>query len=371
MQLSFWEQDAMLDADFIVVGAGLIGLQTALELHERRPGARIIVLERGLLPCGASSRNAGFACFGSLTEILHDLDAMGESAALALIERRWKGLRRLRKRLSDDAIEYEAFGGFELLPDANLTALHQLEQVNNALRPLFGKPVFTVDTPSLRTSGFGPQVKALVRNPLEGQVHSGKLMRSLAKLTAQRGIEIRYGVQVTEFEENACEVKVKSMGDIVFRAPRVAVCTNGMTSSLLPSAGITPARGQVIVTAPIPGLPWRGAYHMEQGFYYFRNIGERVLLGGGRHLDSDAEATCDSHVTQGIQSALEKMLSDVIVPGRATVIEYRWAGIMGFSLNKQPIARLMSDRIAFGFGCNGMGLALGAEIAAETAGLLL
>lgn len=373
MHLSFWEHDAMLDADFIVVGGGIIGLQTALELRERRPQDRIVVLERGLLPSGASSRNAGFACFGSLTEILSDLELLGDDAVLAMVERRWRGLSRLRQRLGDDAMGYEGFGGFDLLFDPHLEALQRLDEVNRKLHPLFGSAVFSVDKPALSASGFGPQVKALVKNPLEGQVHSGKLMRALAKLAAAHGIEIHTGAQVDALEENDGEVQVRVAGKrkVVFRAPYVAVCTNGITEKLLCDSGIVPARGQILVTEEIADLPWRGTYHLEQGFYYFRNVGRRVLLGGGRNLAIDAEATVEMALTDTIQSALEQLLHDTILPGRTVRIEHRWSGVMGFAADKQPIVQMRSDRVALGFGCNGMGVALGAEIASQTAQLLL
>lgn len=373
MHLSFWEHDAMLDADFIVVGGGIIGLQTALELRERRPQDRIVVLERGLLPSGASSRNAGFACFGSLTEILSDLELLGDAAVLAMVERRWRGLSRLRQRLGDDDIGYEAFGGFDLLFDSHLGALQRLDEANRKLQPLFGRAIFSVDHTALAASGFGPQVKALVKNPLEGQVHSGKLMRALAKLASARGIEIHTGAQVDTLEESGGEVQVGVTGNrnIAFRAPYVAVCTNGITGELLGDTGIVPARGQILVTDEIPDLPWRGTYHLEQGFYYFRNVGRRVLLGGGRNLALDAEATTDMVLTPTIQSALERLLHDTILPGRKVGIAHRWSGVMGFAVDKQPIVRMLSDRVALGFGCNGMGVALGAEIATQTAQLLL
>jgi glycine/D-amino acid oxidase-like deaminating enzyme len=373
MQISFWEQDAMLDADFIVIGGGIIGLQTALELRERRPQDRIVLLERGLLPAGASSRNAGFACFGSLTEILHDFDTLGEAATLALVERRWRGLERLRRRLDDNAIGYEGLGGFELLFDSRLNALDRLDEVNGKLRPLFGQDVFSLAGEALRASGFGAQVRAMICNPLEGQVHSGRLMRSLAMLAAQRGIEIHTGAQVQALEDNVACVRVRMAGerDPGFRAARVAVCTNGVASELLPHCGISPARGQVLVTEPISGLPWRGTYHLEQGFYYFRNIGERVLVGGGRHLDFHGEATREMALTATIQAALEKLLQNIILPGRQIHIEHRWAGVMGFTADRQPKVCRISDRIALGFGCNGMGVALGADIASRTAALLM
>jgi glycine/D-amino acid oxidase-like deaminating enzyme len=291
MQVSFWEQDAMLDADFIVIGGGIIGLQTVLELRQRQPGASIVVLERGLLPSGASSRNAGFACFGSLTEILADIEELGEAAALALVERRWRGLNRLRRRLDDAALGFECYGGSELLLEPYLSAVGQIDSLNAKLHPLFGKPIFAVDHEGLRSSGFGPQVRALVHNPLEAQIHSGRAMRALAKLAAQQGIEIHTGADVIGLEEGSGGVEIHLAGAraLRFRAARVALCTSGLTAALLPDCGITPGRGQVVMTAPIPGLPWRGTYHMEQGFYYFRNVGERVLLGGARNLDFAAE----------------------------------------------------------------------------------
>lgn len=375
MQISFWEQDAMLDAGCIVIGGGIIGLQTALELRERRPHERIVLLERGLLPAGASSRNAGFACFGSLTEILADRDALGEAAVLDMIERRWRGLARLRARLGDREIGYENCGGFDLLPAERLHALGRMDDINRMLHPLFGQNVFALDEEALRSSGFSSSIKALVRNPLEGQLHSGMLMRALARLAAARGIEIHTGAQVISLEEGSAQVRVDvqdAQGRIFpWRACRAAVCTNGITRELLPEAGIAPARGQVMVTAPIAGLPWRGTYHLDEGYFYFRNIGERVLLGGGRHLAFAEETSCEMALTGRIQAALETLLRETILPGREVPIEHRWSGIMGFSGDKQPIVRLLSARIALGFGCNGMGVALGADIAAQTAQLLL
>jgi glycine/D-amino acid oxidase-like deaminating enzyme len=376
MQLSYWERDAMLDADFVVIGGGIIGLQTAIELRERRPSDRVVLLERGLLPAGASSRNAGFACFGSLTEILHDIDAMGEAATLAMVERRWRGLGLLRRRLGDEAMAYEPLGGYELLLDRHLGALLRLDEVNQLLRPLFGKDVFSIDIAGLRAGGFAQKVRVLIRNPFEGQLHSGRLMRALANLAAQRGVEIHTGAKVQALEEGDGGVAVRvagadAMDALMFRAARVAVCTNGITCELLQQSGIAPARGQVLMTAPVTGLPWRGTYHLDEGFYYFRNVGKRVLLGGGRNIDFEGEACTEMVPTDAIQSALERLLHETILPTRAFHIDHRWAGVMGFAPDRQPVVRRLSERIVLGFGCNGMGVALSAEIAAETAAILM
>lgn len=375
---SFWEHDAMQEADCIVVGAGLIGLLTALELRDARPHDRIMVLERGLLPCGASSRNAGFACFGSLTEILADIDAVGIDQTAALVARRWHGLARLRERVGDAAMEFENAGGFELLTESQLPALDEMGQVNEALRPVFGDEVFRHDEAGLAARGFGPQIHALVANRFESQIHSGKLMRSLALLAGARGIEIHTGATVEAVDDpadgaaQAClTVAHGAHGEkTAFRAGKVALCTNALIGALAPQLGVEPARGQMVVTAPIPGLGWRGCHHFDEGFYYFRNVGNRILLGGGRNRDFQAEHTTAMALTDTVQGALQLMLQKVICPGRDVQIEQRWAGLMGFTVDKQPIVQKLSRNVAVGFGCNGMGVALGADIALRTAALL-
>ena len=65
--LSYWEKQSLLQYDHIVLGSGIVGLSAAISLKERQPQARVLVLERALLPTGASTKNAGFACIGSLT----------------------------------------------------------------------------------------------------------------------------------------------------------------------------------------------------------------------------------------------------------------------------------------------------------------
>ena len=96
---SFWEKNTLLNYDTAIVGAGIVGLSIASAILEKYPKQRVVVLERGLLPTGASTRNAGFACFGSLTELLADEAKMGIDKCLDLVEKRWNGLQKLVKRL--------------------------------------------------------------------------------------------------------------------------------------------------------------------------------------------------------------------------------------------------------------------------------
>ena len=145
---------------------------------------------------------------------------------------------------------------------------------------------------------------------------------------------------------------------------RVVVATNGYASELLPDLDIRPARGQVLLTSSVPGLRLRGTFHMNEGYFYFRDLHGAILLGGGRILDLAGEATTEDGVTDQIQSALEEMLRDVILAGRTFTIEQRWSGIMGFrSTGKTPLVEYVSPRVIAAVGLSGMGVAIGIRVA--------
>ena len=98
MIFSYWENKTWLsNIDFVVVGSGIVGLNCALELRTKHPKSKIVVLEKGLIPHGASSRNAGFACFGSLTEIISDLDTHSPSEVYELIKKKSFRIKQAKK----------------------------------------------------------------------------------------------------------------------------------------------------------------------------------------------------------------------------------------------------------------------------------
>lgn len=372
---SFWETESLLRYDAIVVGGGIIGLSTAIELSERNPALSIALLERGIIPAGASTRNAGFACFGSLTEILADVASIGPEAALRTIERRYRGLGLLRKRLGDEGIGFEGHGGYELLLEDHASAADRIDEANELLRPFFPEPVFRNRYELIDRFGFNrEQVRGLVFNPYEGQIDTGRMMRSLARLATDRGIVILTGAEVSSIEEETAGVLLRVRNsrseETDFHADRIAVCTNALLPDLVPELPITPGRGQVLLTSRIDRLPWQGTFHIDEGFYYFRNIDGRVLLGGGRNLDFEQETTSTFGPNEMILERLEELLRRTIVPNSEFTIERQWSGIMGFTPDKLPIVRKRSDNIVVGFGCNGMGIALASTIAEEVATLM-
>ncbi|GIV39117.1 MAG: FAD-dependent oxidoreductase [Thermonema sp.] len=371
---SYWERQYWSSFDYIIVGGGLVGLSCAASLAETHTTACILVLERGLLPTGASTKNAGFACFGSLTELLADLQHTDEDSCLQTVERRWQGLQKLRRRLGDDKIGYESCGGYELLLPAHLHALEHMPYVNRLLQSIFGQDVFRLADDRLPAFGFRG-VPHLLYNAFEGKINTGLLSRALLAYVQQLGVTVLSGAEVVHIEEEGERVRVQvkqahSPTPFSFEAPRVAVCTNAFCRQLLPRLPVTPGRGQVLITRPLKQLPFSGIFHFDAGYYYFRDIDGRVLFGGGRNLDFEGESTAELTPTPFIYNHLIQQLKDMILPGIPFEIDYAWAGIMAFTPNRQPIVKKISPSIAVGVALNGMGVAIGTEVGAQVAELL-
>jgi glycine/D-amino acid oxidase-like deaminating enzyme len=370
MHLSWWEIDGWFsNVDYTIVGSGIVGLHTALRLRERFPDSKILVLERGPLPQGASTKNAGFACFGSLSEIIDDLNHHTEAEVTALIQKRWQGLQLLRKRLGDMAIDFKPYGGYEIFLEDDSTGyencLRRMPFVNEVLRPLFKADVFTRETDRFNFKGTKEQ---LIFNPFEGQIDTGKMMQALLKEAHAQNILILNSQTVTAYHETPDGVEV-ALGDFSFPTKKLLFATNAFAGQLTNGA-VKPARAQVLITEPIPNLDIRGTFHIDRGYYYFRNIGNRILFGGARNLDFEGETTTEFGTTDIIQNRLDQLLRETILPGTEVNIAHRWSGIMGMGSQKRPVVEQLSDHVYCGVRLGGMGIAIGSVVGMELGDLV-
>ncbi|MBP2831213.1 FAD-binding oxidoreductase [Aquimarina sp. U1-2] len=370
MNLSYWEYKTWLsNIDFTIIGSGIVGLSCALRLRTRFPKAKILILERGMLPNGASTKNAGFACFGSLSEIIDDLSSHSEEEVLQLIQKRYQGLQLLRKNLGDKAIDYQPNKGFELFTNKDQAlyeeCLSKREQINALLRPIFGKDVFSFQKNSFHFKKIHPQYSV---NQFEGQIDTGKMMYSLLRKAQAAKIRILHHCFVTGIEDLNTSVEINT-DHFTFLSRSAVIATNGFAAQLGISH-VKPARAQVLITKPIPDLHIKGTFHLDKGYYYFRNIDHRILLGGGRNLDFKTEETTKLGQTPLVQQKLEALLNETILPNIDFEIEHRWSGIMGVGPQKKSIVKQLSNTIYCGVRLGGMGVAIGSSIGTELADLL-
>ncbi|MDX1665985.1 MAG: FAD-binding oxidoreductase [Saprospiraceae bacterium] len=376
--LSYWEKDVFFPFfDAVVIGGGITGMSTSIRLAELRPDWKIAVVERGPLPIGASTRNAGFACFGSPTELLDDLDQQPESKVFALVERRWKGLEKLRQRLGDQVIRYNACGGYELFlskdEEDHQQCIGMLPYLNRQLADITGlSQTFIPADGKLSAMGL-KGARHLIENPLEASIHPARMMRAWMELADKMDIHRINGLEITNIEQESSQLQLITSYGWSITAGRVVVATNGFARQLMGDLPLQPARNQVLITHQVKGLSQRlsGCYHYDRGYYYFREVDGRLLLGGARNEDSQGEQTDDFGFNPLIRKALLDMLHTVILPGEEVAIDHWWSGILGVGKQKDPLLFWHGDRILVAVRLGGMGVAIGTLLGEEAADMLL
>ena len=361
--LSYWEHQSFFGlTDVAIIGAGLVGLTAALYLKQLRPGWRVVVLERGALPSGASTKNAGFACFGSISELMEQ-EKRGDLQAV--VAARWAGLARLRELLSDAALGYQPVGGYELFrqEEAALAAecRDRIDYFNALLAPIVGHGrTFGDASAKARKFGFGG-VGTLLKNEHEGSLDTGRMMRALLARAWAADVPVLTSCAVEAIETGPEGHRLPLANGATVATRQVLLATNAFAAELLPALAVTPGRGQVLVTEPLPDVRLPGTFHYDHGYAYFRQLPDhRILLGGGRNLDFRAEATTEPGLTPAVQQYLENLLREVIVPGCSPRIDFRWSGVMGFGPALAPIIDWVRPGVLAAVRCNGMGVALGA-----------
>ena len=371
---SYWERKHFIDScELIVIGAGIVGYSTALHFKRSNPNAKVLILERGLLPSGASSKNAGFTCFGSPTELADDLQQFDASTVWDTVALRLEGLRYLEEIIGAKNMDLQINGSWDLIredeAEVQKEILEHLPEFNKALEKISGeKDVYSWDNQV--NSKFGFQgVLGGFKNRLEGQIDTSKMNAVYYQRVIDEGISVLFGIEAKNIHSQGDRVIIESqLGEI--SATQVAICTNGFAKQFLPEDDIAPARAQVLVTHPIDMLPFEGTFHYQKGYYYFRNIDGRVLLGGGRNLDFEGETTTDIAISNKIQDALLELLSDVILPNTPFTVDHSWAGIMGVGTTKKPIVKEIQPNLYCGVRLGGMGVAIGSLVGKQLAHLM-
>lgn len=367
---SIWELETFYrKRDIIIVGAGFTGLWTAISIKEKYPEKSVLIIEKNTIPLGASTRNAGFACFGSLTEIISGSEKMGWEKTVDLVKMRFEGLQKIQHYFKRYEIDFDLCGGYEILN--NDEPLQKLEEVNSKLKTITGLvKTFTLNQEKLKEFGFAKS-QYLVENPCEGSLHSGKLLHKLLDKCHELKIDFLFATEVEKVEEINDEGEVLSDEDVSIKANQIVFCTNAFSSNFIQNEEIIPARGQILLTEPIQNLKIKGTFHYDEGYYYWRNLEERILLGGTRNQDFETEKTTDFSTTEFLQNHLEDFLKNVILPNQNPKIERRWSGIMAMGNEKSPIVKQFSERQFCAVRLSGMGVALAPKIGEIVANLVV
>ncbi|NNF35711.1 MAG: FAD-binding oxidoreductase [Saprospiraceae bacterium] len=371
MHLSYWEkQELSYPNQIAIVGSGIVGITTAIYIKRNNPDIPVIVVERGQLPLGASTKNAGFSCFGSVSEVLDDLGHMSEDEVIKLIRNRYNGLQRLLSLVSTDEIEYFNNGGYEIFTQDQSELFQSCTEQINYCSDLVSEATGNKNAYQLINTPYGLNTKERsIYNPFEGQLNPMKLMKALITIAMESGVMILNGINVHKIDGHKKELLCNN--DVKVPYKKLVICTNGFAKNLFNELDLKTVRNQVLMTEPIEGLQLKGCYHYNKGYVYFRDYHGRILLGGGRDIALEEETTDEFGLTDKIQNFLKSFLYEIIGINKNIKIDHWWSGILGVGSSKSTIIKEYREDHFIGVRMGGMGVALGSEVGYKLASMVV
>ncbi len=350
----------------IVVGGGVIGCSIAYRLAQG--GRRVLLLERHGLAAGASGRNGGMTGAGS------SLHSAAGRAVYALTAANLALMRDLPQELGAD-FELRLPGTLDVATTPEQHA-HLVESVRD--QQASGQDVHLLDRTEARAlmPALSEAILGATFAPGRGHLWPFALVHGFADAARRHGAIIQTGVAVDRLLREGDRVVGVEVGGERIVADEVVLATNAYTPHILPElpqGAIVPARGQILVTEPLPPLlphPFGTNFDKEYGR---QTVDGKILCGGYRRLDQDEglgheEERTTPAVLDGIRRCLMELFPDL----RSVRVVRAWAGIMGFTADGLPLIGrfdpLPGLTLAAGF--NGGGFSWAAIVGKVVADLL-
>ncbi|GIH05427.1 FAD-dependent oxidoreductase [Rhizocola hellebori] len=353
------------EADFVVVGAGLLGAMCAYWLA--RAGSSVVVVERHAVAWGATGRNSGLVIPTTAEAYDQAVLRLGAPTAMAIRQLAAEGAGLLGQVVEEEHLTAEYRPGVFLqlatgeedaascLADIEATRRHGFEAAwldRDQLQPRIGTRLSDTIPGAMMLPG--------------ATVNSVALVDGVAAAAQRHGAIICTGVAVEAIRAiGGGKVSVEtSHGNITARI--VVAAVNAWLSELFPLLGkvIRPVQGQLIATQPMPAMFDCGmaAQVTAHGEYWQQMPDGTILLGGCRSVGApvtDATAQVPQpEVHQALQGILPSLFPDLTEIG----VQRGWAGAMAFTPDWIPIVDEIDESLWAVGGFSGHGMPFGASI---------
>jgi gamma-glutamylputrescine oxidase len=358
-----------MDVEVLIIGGGIAGMTLAWTLAEQ--GAHVGLLEAGAIAGAASGRNAGFL-LAAPAEPYQELIALwGRPGARAMLEIGRRSHRRIRHLAETLGIECD----YRALGSMRLSVTEEEAEDTRASLPLMKADGFVME--EIRVGDAVPEdvtdkFAAAFFTVEDGELDPVRFLRGLTVATLAHGARIHEQSRVIAARWQAGLWEARTEGGIV-RARTLVLATNAYAPELCPALAslIVPRRGQMLATAPIARTIAPRPTYAHWGYRYWRQTRDgRLVIGGWRDLDRDAEVGYDVTPTRAIQAGIERGLLELVPEGAP--IEHRWAGTMGFARDGRPLVGWLdaSHHLAVCAGFTGHGMGMAAACTQDLAALL-
>ncbi len=343
--------------DVAIIGGGIAGLATAIELRKR--GKSVVVLEARTVGSGASGRANG--------QVIAALTRHGpEAIAKTLGEPFLKLLATAADRL------FGLVDTYGISCDARRTGWLQPAHTLNRAKRVAGM--------AAQWASLGAPARALDRDAMArrigskayfggwehrggGHINPYAFTVGLARAAKQEGVVIHENSPALRLEKVAGRWRIETPDGAVI-APRVALATAAHTGDLWPGLRqtIVPVTSYQAATAPLGKLTDAVLLGDEafsdtrQDLRYMRKDRDgRIVSGGALAIQLGAKTRLPRLISRKL-GAFRPELSGL-------AIEHFWGGRIAMTVDRLPHLHRTDDGLVTWIGCNGRGLALACAMA--------
>jgi glycine/D-amino acid oxidase-like deaminating enzyme len=335
--------------DVCVIGGGLAGLTTALELA--RKGMRVALVEARLVGMGASGRNGGFV-FNGFAQDMGQVDAhVGKDAAVKLYEFSKMGTEYVRSEIasSDPSIKM----GEGLMVTVRYDDGGGLERYGESMAREYGDEVSYLNTDATRQRLASLRYHGALFYPRAFHIHPLRYCLSLKEKIIAAGGKVFENSPVLSVEKAGSGFLVKCASGSI-KVAHVVHCVSSLGRNIHRPSGraVLPVATYIGVTEPLTqqaiNAPCAVADTRRAGDYY-RLIDDGRILWGGLITTNVSPPARLAEKMKGIMLLTYPQLG-------TPKIDYVWAGLMGYALHKMPLIGRDQEGQWFGTAFGGHGL---------------
>jgi glycine/D-amino acid oxidase-like deaminating enzyme len=348
-------------ADWVVLGAGIVGLSAARRLAEHLPEARILLVEAQRVGSGSSGRNSGF-----LTDLGHHETVLRREAQRRRIRVARAGIGALREVVRAQHIECDWREGGRLHGAAGEAGMRSLERFLRQLDAL-GEPYEELDAGKLEAITGTAHYRAGARLPGSVLVQPAALVRGLARALPANVVLFEASPVGTV---DAGETLRLRCAEGSIESPTLLLATNAFTPALgflrrrmfplFVFASLTRVLTEQEQAALGGDREWGLVPELAVGATVRRTPDQRILIRNSACYAPGGPVPAE-RIAQARAAHRESLR--VRFPDLARVeLEYTWGGAIAISLNGSPFFGRLAPNVYGAAIFNGVGMAMGAAL---------
>ncbi|MBG1233012.1 NAD(P)/FAD-dependent oxidoreductase [Aestuariivirga litoralis] len=315
--------------DVCVIGGGLAGLTTALELA--KTGRSVLLLEAHLIGSGASGRNGGFVSSGFALGYSDLVRKLGREDARALYGLSQRGTEYMRGTIATHQPDIKMGDGWMVALRHNPRGM---EEYAETMRHELGEPVSFLPPEVLREKLVSARYHGALHNPSAFHIHPLRYVLLLAALARRAGAMIVENCAASRIEKQGAGFAIHTPRGTV-SAQHVVHCVSSLGRSLNNPVhkAVLPVATYIAVTEPLVQDAIRthaAIADTRRAGDYYRLIDEGRILWGGRITTRVSEPSRLAERMKGDMLSVYPQLGN-------PRIDYAWAGLMGYAVHKMPI----------------------------------